>query len=81
MRTRLAAVVLVVLLGGCASAQRDSIYEKAGVTEDQKRADDAACTRAAIDNAGQRSAAYLAVDRDVVQRCMQARGYRIVAPK
>jgi hypothetical protein len=41
------------------------------------RADEAACTRAALDTAGQRGAAFLSVDRDTVIDCMRARDYRI----
>jgi hypothetical protein len=47
------------------------------VAEEQMRADEAACTRAALDTAEQRGAAFLSVDRDTVMDCMRARGYRI----
>ena len=77
----MAAVLAAALLVGCASAGGKAVYEKPGASGDQQRADEAACTRAAIDNAGQRGAAYLAVDRDVVAGCMQARGYLVKAPK
>jgi hypothetical protein len=81
MRMVMAAVLAAALFGGCASAGGKTVYDKPGASGDQQRADEAACTRAAIDNAGQRGAAYLAVDRDVVTRCMQARGYIEKAPK
>ena len=76
MRALTVAVLAVALVGGCASARGKMVYEKPGVTEEQKRADEAECTRAAIDTADQRGAVFLAVDRDVVDRCMQARSYR-----
>jgi uncharacterized lipoprotein YajG len=81
VRIMLTVVLAAAVVGGCASASSTAIYEKPGVAEEQKRVDQAACARAAIDNADQRGAAYLAVDRDVVDRCMVARGYRVTAPK
>lgn len=81
MRAWIAATLTAVLLAGCASTRSPVIYEKAGVAEEQKRADEAQCTTAAVDNAGQRGAAFLNVDRDVVDRCMRARGYTVTSPK
>jgi len=75
------AVLTVVLLGGCASARGKTVYDKPGVSDEQKKADEAACTRGALDTAGPRGAVYLAVDRDAVDACMQARGYRVTAPR
>ena len=43
----------------------------------QKRADEAAFTLAAFDTAGQHGAAILYVDRDTVNDCLPARGYRV----
>ena len=76
-----AVLAAAVLGGGCASARDKAVYEKPGASQAQQRADEAACARAAIDNADQRGATYLAVDRDVVSRCMQERGYVVNAPK
>jgi len=70
-------IVTAIMLGGCASARDTMFYEKPGVSEEQMRADEAACTRAALDTAGQRGAAFLSVDRDTVIDCMRARGYRV----
>jgi len=70
-------IVTAIMLGGCASARGTMFYEKPGVSEEQMRADEAACTRAALDTAGQRGAAFLSVDRDTVIDCMRARGYRV----
>lgn len=81
MRALAAAFVIVGLVGGCAAPRGKTVYEKAGVAAEQKRQDEAQCTRAAIDNADQRGAAFLAVDRDAVDRCMRARGYIVTAPK
>jgi len=79
MRFITAAIVTAILLGGCASTRDRMFYEKPGVSEEEMRADEAACTRAALDTAGQRGAAFLSVDRDTVIDCMRARGYRVSA--
>ena len=68
MRIITTLVLSAVLVGGCASARDTAIYEKAGVDGQQKRADAAACTRAALDTAGPRGAAFIAVDRDTQLR-------------
>jgi len=49
MRAWIAAMLTAALLAGCASARSQAIYEKAGVGEEQKRADEAQCTTAALD--------------------------------
>ena len=78
----LGAVMAAALAGGCASTRGKTLYEKSGVTDAQRQVDESDCTKAALDVAGgPRGSAFLAVDRDVVDRCMQARGYRITAPK
>ena len=77
MRMMTMMIVTAIMLGGCASARETMFYEKPGVSEEQMRADEAACTRAALDTAGQRGAAFLSVDRDTVIDCMRARGYRV----
>jgi len=79
MRMMTMTMVTAIMLGGCASARATMFYEKPGVSEEQMRADEAACTRAALDTAGQRGAAFLSVDRDTVMDCMRARGYRVSA--
>jgi outer membrane murein-binding lipoprotein Lpp len=81
VRIVVAAIVTAALLGGCASPRGKTAYEKAGAGEEQKKIDEAQCAQAALDTAGPRAAAYLAVDRDAVDRCMQARGYRVTAPR
>jgi len=82
MRLLVVAVMTAVLAGGCVSARGKTVYEKSGVTLEQKQADEAQCTQASLDNpSGPRGSAFLAVDRDAVDRCMQARGYRVTATK
>ena len=81
MNTRAMIVLAVALFAGCASARGPAVYEKAGVSVEQKKGDEAQCTQAALNTAGPRAAAPLAVDRDVVERCMRARGYRVASPK
>jgi len=77
MRMITTAVVAGMILGGCASGRHAMFYDKPGVSEEEMRADEAACTRAALNNADQRGAAFLSVDQDTVMACMRARGYRI----
>jgi len=77
MRLITTAIVTAMILGGCVSARSTMFYEMPGVSEEQMRADEAACTRAALDTVGQRGAAFLSVDQDAVMDCMRARGYRI----
>jgi len=77
MRMVTTAVVIAMILGGCGSARHMMFYDKPGVSEEQMRADESACTRAALNNAGQRGAAFLSVDEDTVIECMRARGYRL----
>jgi hypothetical protein len=81
VNARTAVVMAVALLAGCGSARGPVIYEKAGVREDVKKADEAWCTQKALDVAGPRAAAPLAVDRDTVDQCMRSLGYRVSAPK
>jgi hypothetical protein len=82
MRIVVAGVMAIALAAGCVSARGKTVYEKTGVSADQKKADEGQCTKTALDAAeGPRGSAYLAVDRDAVDRCMQARGYRITTPR
>jgi len=77
MRIIVTLIVTATVVGGCASIPDPMVYDKPGVSEEQKRADEAACTLAALDSAGQHGAAILYVDRDTVTDCMRARGYRV----
>jgi hypothetical protein len=69
-------VVMAALLGGCGSTSK-TVYEKAGVGDEQVRRDEAQCVQISLDTSGTRGAAYLSVDRDEVDRCMRARGYTV----
>jgi len=75
MRRLATAVLVVALLGGCVTTTRKTIYAKPGVGEEQKKKDEAECVQTAIDTAGPRAAAFIAIDRDTVDRCMRQRGY------
>ena len=75
LRRLTTAVLVVAVLGGCATTTRKTIYVKPGVSDEQKKKDEAECVQAAIDTAGPRAAAFIAVDRDTVDRCMRQRGY------
>ena len=75
MRIITTAIVAAMVISGCASVPDTMVYEKGGVSEEQKRADEAACILAALDTAGRHGAAILYyVDRDTVNDCMRARG-------
>ena len=74
LRRLTTAVLVVALLGGCMTT-RKTIYVKPGASEEQKKKDESECVQAAIDTAGPRPAAFIAVDRDTVDRCMRQRGY------
>jgi len=54
MRRLTTAVLVVALLGGCVTTTRKTIYVKPGVSEEQKKKDEAECVQAAIDTAGPR---------------------------
>lgn len=75
LRRLTTAVLVVVLLGGCVTTTRKTMYAKPGAGEEQKKKDEAECVQTAIDTAGPRAAAFIAVDRDTVDRCMRQRGY------
>lgn len=81
MRTLVMAVVVAALLGGCASTPRKPVYEKAGVTPEQKKKDESLCVQAGLDNASSRGGTYINVDRAAVDRCMRERGYTTQAAK
>lgn len=74
-RALVAAAVVAALLGGCATTTRKTVYVKPSISEEQKKKDEAECIQAAIDTAGPRGAAFIAVDREAVDRCMRQRGY------
>jgi hypothetical protein len=76
VRIPIATVMVAALLGGCATTTHKTVYMKAGASEEQKKKDEAECIEAAIDTAGPRAAAFIAIDRDAVDRCMRQRGYR-----
>jgi hypothetical protein len=80
MRTVLAAVIAAALVAGCVSTRGKTVYDKPGVTDAQRQTDEADCTKASLDVAGgPRGSAFLAVDRDAVDKCMQARGYGVTS--
>ena len=78
MRIITTAIVAAMVISGCASVPDTMVYEKPGVSVEQMRADEAACTLAALDTAAQHGAAILYVDRDTVNDCMRGRGYRVL---
>ena len=75
MRRLITAALVVAVLGGCVTTTRKTVYVKPGVSEEQNKKDEAECVQAAIDTAGPRAAAFIAVDRETVDRCMRERGY------
>lgn len=73
--------MVTALLGGCVTPRGKTVYEKPGIAAQQKKKDESECVKAALDTAGQRGAAFIAVDRDAVDRCMREHGYTVTAPK
>jgi len=55
MRIITTAIVTAIVMGDCASVRHTMVYEKPGVSVEQMRADEAACTLAALDTASQHS--------------------------
>jgi hypothetical protein len=78
MRIITTAVITAIMIGGWASARDTMVYEKPRVSAWQKREDEAACTLAALDTSAQHGSAVLYVDRDTVNDCMRARGYKVL---
>src|SRR5258708_28594780 len=75
LRRLTTAVLVVVLLGGCVTTTRKTIYAKPGAGEAQKKKDEAECVQTAIDTAGPRAAAVLAGHPEAGGRRMRPRGY------
>jgi hypothetical protein len=68
-----AIAALVALTAGCTTA-----YHKAGVSDAQRRRDEAACTHRSVDRipGGLMGDRYFVVER-VDRACMERRGYRL----
>lgn len=74
-RTQTFAVVMTLgLLSAC--AMQRTVYERPGITEEQRKQDQATCIRAAISrDAEWRVLQIVQIDRGAYARCMENRGY------
>lgn len=70
-------VVSVVVLCACALQAPRTVYEKTGVTDADRKQDQAKCTTSSVGSARAEAATIGAVrfDRDVYNICMKAKGY------
>lgn len=77
MRPRVALIVSLGLLAGCAT--QPLVYNKPGVTEAQRKRDENECLRAAVggDQSGQVLFGVYRLDRAAYARCMEVRGYAL----
>jgi hypothetical protein len=80
LRSPLLTVVLTALVAGCAGNPVPSrpIFYKPGATSAQIEADEARCVVQAIgeDKTGPQLQPVVAIDREAVYKCMEAKGYR-----
>lgn len=67
-------LLVLLLLGGCASSTSDA-WVKAGTTEEDRGRDTADCLRAARRVAPGRDGPTTSVDQDRYRECMHGRGY------
>jgi len=69
----------VVFLAGCATSR--VIYTKPGVTDAERRRDEAACIQQALGHQERTHIGLLyAIDREEFVKCLEARGYSAVRP-
>jgi hypothetical protein len=77
---RARAVLLLALLGGCATATGGEtwVFEKPGMTEAQLRRDREECSAQAIDAEHLHRGGFpFRINRDAYKTCMQQRGYQV----
>jgi hypothetical protein len=74
-----ATVILVgslVVFGACASAPPRTVYDKPGVSDADRKRDEAQCTTASVGTPRPDvSLGMIRVDREAFDACMKARGY------
>lgn len=68
-------LVTLGLLTGCASQQ--TVYEKSGDSEADRKRDQSACVRVALSSGQPAQIGPATVDRDVFAQCMEAKGYTL----
>ncbi len=79
--SRFAAVLWLVLLGGCATSTGSSerwAFEKPGVSEAQKKRDQSECFAQSVDPETNKPG-LMRMDRGAYRACMEARGYALRA--
>ena len=75
-----AAVVLLslALLAGCATASAERWrFDKAGITDTDRRRDQNECFALAVDAVTTRPGLLVKMDRDAYRACMERRGYTL----
>jgi hypothetical protein len=72
------AVLLLTLLGGCASSGTAWVFDKPGTTEAQLKRDRELCFAEAIETENVNRAGFgFRINRDAYKACMEARCYRV----
>jgi hypothetical protein len=80
MASVVALLSLLLLLGGCAPRMSSErwIFQKAGMTDAQRRQDQRECLTQAIDPTGPlRLGEFIRLDRAIYEACMAQRGYTL----
>jgi hypothetical protein len=73
-------LLILSLFAGCTSGP--TAFRKAGVSESQQKADEAACTKTSLGpTQDPRPSPMPPVDREAFERCMRAKGYAPVPHK
>jgi len=71
-------VVLLVMLGACASqGARRIVYEKPGAVDADRKRDQAQCATASVGPRHYSMIGAMRFDRDLFDACMKGRGYTI----
>ena len=81
MKTKRQCILLAsaALLAGCAT--RPAIYTKAGVTDAERRRDEAACIQQALGHQERTHIGLLySIDREEFVKCLEGRGYSAARP-
>jgi hypothetical protein len=78
MRTIGACVLVLALVGGCATtAAQPWSFEKSGMSEAELRRDQRDCFASAVDAADTDWAGWVKFDRVAYRACMEQRGYAV----
>ncbi len=71
-------LLLLQGLAACATTKERMVFDKPGVTKEQRQRDEEQCLRQSITQDTDGSIlAFVEIDREVYARCMQTRGYAL----